>query len=802
MAKFAWTMPSRFGHYGVAGTVRYPQSAREVDGGPLTAEFHLRNRACDPGTERTWTVGGEEVHPDAARSGCNFRLSFEREGTYEVGLHVEGNGVDDEWVDRAVLVQDFLIVAIGDSVASGEGNPDNRSVSHPVWQDRRCHRSALAGTARAAALIEDADQHSSVTFVHLACSGATIAQGLTGGYKGAQRRFLERPRELPAQLRELAEVAQKREVDAVLLSVGANDVGFANLVVFCATHGSCNGARRKIKPAKVGLPAGPKLLLSAAVAASLAQLPGGYTAVGDGLPKSVSQKRVFALEYFDPTHGADGAVCKRILGGVDSGELDWAFKSVLTPLNAAVRAAATKRDWHYVGGVAGAFAHHGYCAGRDRWVRSLSESLSRQGLNALGTLHPNEEGHAQIGELIAAELRPELLPGNSPRAPRSEEVQLQKSLPDGVVPASLATSAGAVAAGDDGSDLVLILLIAAGLAVLLAIVASIVLARRLGPLAGGPIAVRMIAVLGLLTVGAVLVWQATAKDAKPDATTLALLLAALLLLIAACFPKRVFDTIGRIQQVELWGVTIALRKASAIAGRFRPPPVPDDDLKIPRRPFAAAPVDEVRVVADELRRKLRFVWTAVLDHPETTTPPEETERPEERVVAELEDRSLLPKDEADLCYLLMRHLENEIDAWDPPDRKSFLDNAWQFAYRFATGMFDRYARLRFRREGWFVTDVEQAKGHRPDFAVHKDGRTLAIAARVAAPSTSIDRTVHRLARTEPPVAGAPWVIVVPDHTKGLDRALDKDAQDRANGTVTVVRIGNLLATPGLLFRGQ
>ena len=41
-----------------------------------------------------------------------------------------------------------------------------------TWQDRRCHRSARAGIAQAALELEQLDPHTSVTFVHLACSGA------------------------------------------------------------------------------------------------------------------------------------------------------------------------------------------------------------------------------------------------------------------------------------------------------------------------------------------------------------------------------------------------------------------------------------------------------------------------------------------------------------------------------------------------------------------------------------------------------------------------------------------------------
>ena len=64
---------------------------------------------------------------------------------------------------RTVVVKDLLIVSIGDSAASGEGNPDKAQQMHwsglwvnagPVWKDERCHRSVNEGPAQAALEIE------------------------------------------------------------------------------------------------------------------------------------------------------------------------------------------------------------------------------------------------------------------------------------------------------------------------------------------------------------------------------------------------------------------------------------------------------------------------------------------------------------------------------------------------------------------------------------------------------------------------------------------------------------------------
>jgi lysophospholipase L1-like esterase len=447
-ADFKWTTPPRFGHY-IDAKRLYPQSAGEVNSGPFPVEFALREEACRPGVERHWSAGGDDVDAEPAGD-CKFRLSFEREGVYPVTLGVEGNGLDDSSTQR-VVVQDFLIVAIGDSVASGEGNPDNGRFVHPTWQNPRCHRGALASTAQAARDAEDADDKSSVTFVHLACSGATVPEGLTDGYKGIQPGLFPRPRKLPAQLEELKTIAAKREVDAVLLSVGANDIGFSTIVRFCISHEPCYESR--IKRRKLGVLQPGKKPLDEAARESLAQLPGRYATVDARLAQSLTHDRVYAIEYFDPTHATADTFCGPILriplvGSVSRDELQWAYRDVLVPLNGHVRAAADLHDWQYVGGVADAFAAHGYCA-RDPWVRQLRKSLAQQGLDYHGTLHPNPKGHRRTADLIDGLLTPALFPGGKAREPRSPEQQADQPLPEDVVPAEAAREPAVVDGDED-----------------------------------------------------------------------------------------------------------------------------------------------------------------------------------------------------------------------------------------------------------------------------------------------------------------------------------------------------------------
>lgn len=120
----------------------------------------------------------------------------------------------------------------------------------------RCHRSMISGQARAALLLEQADPRTSVTLVHLSCSGATINQGLIGRYGGqpvdSVLSALLAPAVAPAfppipdlpdmkeQIIAAVERIQGREVDALIVSIGGNDIKFSTIIEECILGEPCH----------------------------------------------------------------------------------------------------------------------------------------------------------------------------------------------------------------------------------------------------------------------------------------------------------------------------------------------------------------------------------------------------------------------------------------------------------------------------------------------------------------------------------------------------------------------------------
>lgn len=370
----------------------------------LDVEFDLASGACAGAADYRLRVGeaDETFRSDDA---CRIRRTFPL-GPHRVTFTDAAGRSGTIDID----VRDRLVVSIGDSVASGEGNPDPHGPGRPGWTDRRCHRSVRSAHAVAARAAEKTDPHTSITFVSLACSGATVPNGLLGGADGQEP---ERGAPLlAAQLDELAQIGATRPIDALLLSIGGNDVDFSSVVKFCARVADC--PRRRFDPADpMDEAAPPARTADEVVAASVAGLEGRYRDVATRLAAlGIDQQRVLVTEYFDPTQGPDG-FCTGTLrvpglaGGIDAAEARWALASVLQPMNVRIAAAAREHRWRLVDGVAARFRGHGYCAkGDERWVRTIGESLrfhapARMSALAAGAMHPNEIGHRRLADLLA-----------------------------------------------------------------------------------------------------------------------------------------------------------------------------------------------------------------------------------------------------------------------------------------------------------------------------------------------------------------------------------------------------------------
>ena len=273
----------------LAGRVSEPCTRDGVKESYLTPTDHpVTVRLAGPvpvGATCAWTFDDGDG-PQASTFDCaepiNNRVRYGRSTVATVDISsAEGN----QRVSTEIAVRDILIAGLGDSIAAGEGNPDRpvalsdegfcfryflsssmaqyyrpsranykggRACEAPdslavwqrqsaVWFNPACHRSLYSYQTRTALALAVRYPHVAVTYLPLACTGATIADGLFGS-QGA--------RECPpskanapcrgtvngqlAELREAMKAANRRQpdrgLDLILLSIGANDIYFSGLV--------------------------------------------------------------------------------------------------------------------------------------------------------------------------------------------------------------------------------------------------------------------------------------------------------------------------------------------------------------------------------------------------------------------------------------------------------------------------------------------------------------------------------------------------------------------------------------------
>jgi lysophospholipase L1-like esterase len=311
-----------------------------------------------------------------ASATCATDTSLAKLGRWRVRLTIEDSRGATGATSHIVTLRDKLIVALGDSYASGEGNPNPQN-GVADWVDEQCHRSDAAWPARVARSLES--RSTTVTFLSFACSGADIRHLTEDGYAGA-----EPAEELPPQLvvarRLLGDPLNDgtRQADVVLLAAGVNDLGIGDILTDCAFEiiGSC---QVPLERQHRGLPQSYDEL----EAAISANLRAASTVIAQ-----------YPARLF--TNGADEHDACGVFSNMSDDDARWVTDQG-ERLNRTLTEAAARHGWTSVP-VTDAYRTHGYCAD-DSWFRSWAESQATQE-DDRGTAHPNGAGHRATAELV------------------------------------------------------------------------------------------------------------------------------------------------------------------------------------------------------------------------------------------------------------------------------------------------------------------------------------------------------------------------------------------------------------------
>jgi hypothetical protein len=298
-------------------------------------------------------------------------------------------------------VQDLTIVSIGDSYASGEGNPNSFNGTTATWTSTACHKSVNNGRRIASDRI-NALPNTSTDFFDFSCSGAGVNSGVLNSQLSAAP---ETPNAvLQAQLDRVALFQQQtgRSIDILLVSISGNDANFGSVVLDCMLPGNCATSATVL----------------GAIQRITTVVPGRLDNLANQIAARLQNIRfVYLTEYPNPMRAENGQSCDGFtdfftapdnlngiaMTGISGTESQFLQNNFLIPLNNQLEAAAGRhsaRGWRYVSGVEQTFSRHGFCNGpNQRWINTLGDSFSRQG-NHTGTMHPNLAGHHAYADAI------------------------------------------------------------------------------------------------------------------------------------------------------------------------------------------------------------------------------------------------------------------------------------------------------------------------------------------------------------------------------------------------------------------
>jgi hypothetical protein len=356
-----------------------------------------------------------EGNPDIPREDVKF-VDINKESTSQVGCWNSTGSVF--WRDE---VQELS--AINRNVPSLPINGESPRSNQVYWQEPMAHRSNKAIPTRVAFKLYYSPKVGNLTkivvpiMLNLARTGSGVHDGVLQPNKGLESWKNQ------SQIDELKEIMDRTgiRIDFLLLSLGANELDWVSKLSALVNHNDGDVIKNKVeKPAY----------------AAIENLSNQFTELSVALRIKIKPQNVLLAEYptglfdrFDrngqPTIELyddrllikDQYVCPcgifKGLGDIKSLTKGEVrvMKEIATALNAKLKAISQANNWIFAEGVAAAYAGHGYCEKSTFYV-SASASCKRQS-DFAGTLHPNEDGINVTATIISDIIRGRIINSSS-----------------------------------------------------------------------------------------------------------------------------------------------------------------------------------------------------------------------------------------------------------------------------------------------------------------------------------------------------------------------------------------------------
>ena len=335
---------------------------------PTDYRVEMRLVGAPPQTTCAWVFDEGDGQPRSYNGPCGEEVRIRLGAGKPTTVTVDA-AVPDGPAQRAtteIVVRDLLIAGLGDSVAAGEGNPDRpvalsdegfcfrrfitgahaeyyrpgragfkgdrtceggRGASDLAewsalgarWLGQACHRSLYGYQLRTALALAVENPHVAVTFLPLACTGASIDNGVLSSQRARELNCTTNrpcPSTVPAQVTQLQQyltAARRgrpdRMLDLVLLTVGANDIDFSGLVANAIIDAT---TERTLVGRVIQSVEGAEGVLRSNLPANFGKLRSALRPMVGG-----DLSRVVFVSYGHPALRADGAPCAGGQAGFD-----------------------------------------------------------------------------------------------------------------------------------------------------------------------------------------------------------------------------------------------------------------------------------------------------------------------------------------------------------------------------------------------------------------------------------------------------------------------------------------------------
>jgi hypothetical protein len=216
-------------------------------------------------------------------------------------------------------------------------------------------------------------------------------------------------------------------LDAIVISVGGNDIGFPRIVANCLSPAMfglpprCSENTELRQEINVGIPDESTIL-------GFDNLLDGYHRLDSHIRETLNPHHILIVGYPNPTRDENGQYCHHfgdgfpilhehwsitegffgeplpsfLVGGrisnITAADNEWIETDIINRLNGIIEDAAQEFDWIFVGGMDRLTRRKGYCS-NDPWFNTPSSSWGVQS-DLYGTAHPNRYGYDAYQQVI------------------------------------------------------------------------------------------------------------------------------------------------------------------------------------------------------------------------------------------------------------------------------------------------------------------------------------------------------------------------------------------------------------------